>query len=199
MRIRFSLLEVLLGLVLVGCIGFALVSFASQSVIVDVRASIPQVHNLSVAISKAPAAGGNWTPASSVDFGQLYFDNTWRIFRSNWYYAVDVGALSNMDWTLTHTRTSILNAGSGATLDNNTNVAFTSSNGTGDVRMDYVSYQNSQNMAYARSRFTPGRWLRIYYGIATGNVSEDAPGVVAVGIDKPVGAYQGTATLTLSP
>jgi hypothetical protein len=200
MKMRSTLLEIVICLILIGgVVGMAIFTFAA--VTIDVFATIPSVNNLSVSLSRALASGGNWTNASSVDFGTLNFDNTWKVFRPLYYYAADVGASSNGNWTITHTRSSIMNATLGANLDDNVNVEF-KKKGIGDANETqlsggYVSFANSNNKAYTKSQFNGGYWLRIYYGIATGNTT-DASNVTAITTEKPAGSYQGTATITLS-
>lgn len=167
---------------------------AASTRTVAVRAQIPQTDGLSVAISRVDK-NNNWTPATSIDFGTLYFDNTYNIWRSSYYYAVDVGVNSNArSWTVTHTRSSI--AKGSENLNSNVNVTFMKQvdDNTG-TQILKVSYQNSNNRAFTKSQLSGG-WLRIYYGIATGQ--GDAPGVSPITMQKPYGTYQGSVTLTLT-
>ncbi|HIE43729.1 MAG TPA: hypothetical protein EYP78_02900 [Candidatus Omnitrophica bacterium] len=159
-----------------------------------VKAEIPKVNGISVTISRIDESG-NWTEASSIDFGKLYFDNNDNIWRSSYYCAVDVGVNTNAtDWTITHTRSSIANGSE--KLDNNVNVTFMKQiNDTEAEKLLEVSYKDSNNQSFAKSKLSGG-WLRIYYGIAAGN--KDAPGVEPITMEKPYGTYQGSVTLTLT-
>jgi hypothetical protein len=201
MKKRVTLLEGAICLFCIGCVvGSAIFTFAAP-VIIPVTATIPSMNNLTVSLAKAPAGGGNWTNASSIDFGTLNFDNINKVFTSNWYYAADVGTESNADWTITHTRASINNVTLGANLDNNVNVVFVKkgSGASNESQLDKVTFSNSTSKSFVKSQFDGGYWLRIYYGVATGNVTTDAPGAKPIGADKPAGRYDGTATITMSP
>jgi hypothetical protein len=201
MKKRVTLLEGVICLFCIGCVvGSAIFTFAAP-VTIPVTATIPAMNNLTVALSKAPSGGGNWTNASSIDFGTLNFDNINKVFTSPWYYAVDVGTESNDAWTVTHTRASINNATLGDNLDNNVNVVFAKKGigASNESQLDKVTFTNSTSKSFTKSQFTGGYWLRIYYGVATGNVTTDAPGAKPIGVEKPAGRYDGTATITMSP
>jgi hypothetical protein len=60
-----------------------------------------------------------------------------------------------------------------------------------------ISYTTAKTRAAITQAELGTGWLRIYYGIAQG--SGDATGVSVITTAKPVGAYVGTVTLTLSP
>jgi len=111
------------------------------------------------------------------------------------YYVLDVSVDSNASsWTLTHTRTSL--ASGSNTLDDNVNVTFYNKTGSStEALLQKVSFDNSNNVAYTNSTLT-NKWLRIYYGIATG--SDDATGVSIIGSSAAAGTYTGSVTLTLS-
>lgn len=201
MKGRVTLLDILICLVCLGVVaGSAMLTFAA-TVNLPVIATVPSLNNLTVTLSRAPAGGGNWTNASSVDFGTLTFDNVNKIFKTNWYYAADVGTESNADWTVTHTISSINNATLGDDLDDNVNVVFVKKGvgTTNETQLDKVTFANSNNKGYIKSAFAGGYWLRIYYGVATGNITTDAPGASPIGLGKPAGKYQGTSIITMSP
>jgi len=163
----------------------------------DVRASIPQQNGFNVTISRVQ--GTTWSTRTSVDFGSLFFDGVNNIFLSNYYYAVDIGVLANLpNWSIKHTTTSIVNTTvPGATLDNNINVSFVKQlDAATAAPLDKVVYSNSNNKIYTKDQLLDG-WLRIYYGVATGEAGKDAPGAQPIGINQPAGTYLGQVTLTL--
>lgn len=190
--LKLRLITGSLALVLV----LAAVSFAADTEYVDVKAYIPQQNGLTVAVSKVE--GTTWTDATSIDFGNLVFDADNNIFTADYYYAVDVGINSNAaDWTVTHSTSSMVNA-YGESLDNNVNVAFMKQvSNTSGSELEKVSYADSDGKAYTKSALTGG-WLRIYYGVATGD-GTDAPNTTPIASTTTFGNYQGRVTLTLTP
>ena len=195
-----------LGLFLV----LSIPSFAqeTQTETIPISAEIPLVEGLSVGISRVdisvnPQTGQvteNWVPGQSeINFGTLYFDETWGIWRANCYYVVDVGVDTNADnWTLQY-EASDLTDGKGHFLNNNVNVRFRkmikqNGNDVEAANLGDYSYGMKSN-SFTKFQLGDG-WLRIYYGIATG--SGDAPGVEVITMDKPAGTYTGTITLTLT-
>lgn len=172
------------------------VCFAANNETLVVTASIPQQNTLTVGVSKV--VGTTWTPATSLDFGGLVFDPTNKIFVADYSYAVDVRINSNaLDWTVTHKTTSISNGSDN--LDSNINVTFVkqidNANGT---TLDKISFANSNNKAYTKTQIGSG-WLRVYYGIATGNAAKDVAGTIPITSVKGFGSYQGNVTFTLTP
>ncbi|MDD5561470.1 MAG: hypothetical protein PHT50_05015 [Candidatus Omnitrophica bacterium] len=189
---------------LICCIVFVVVVFcvtnawAAASQTVSVNATVPTMAGgLSVTVSKV--VGSVWTTASSISFGTLIWDNTNKIFLPNCYYAVDIGVTDNSGtvWTLTHTRVNL--AGQGTNLNGKVNVSFNkqTSSSVGTELAKY-SYANSQNIAYTKTQLSGG-WLRIYYGVGTGEAGKDATGVTPIGLDTPAGTYTGSVTITLTP
>jgi hypothetical protein len=165
---------------------------------IEISATINSMSQLNVGISKIDAATGTWTQASSIDFGTLTFDTTYSIFRADCYYAVDIGVVDNTgSWTLTHFATSIIN-GAGNNLDNNINVTVVEqpTSDSPGIELDAVSYADSNGLTYTDASISPGSWIRIYYGIATG--SSDNTGVTPITASKPAGTYTGTITLSLT-
>ena len=66
--------------------------------------------------------------------------------------------------------------------------------------LQYISYASSNNVSYTKTQIGTGNWLRIYYGIGTGDpLKPDATGVTPIGADKPAGTYTGSVTITLTP
>ena len=200
-------------------LGFAGIALGGGSVTRNITANIDPQDGLDVHITKV--TNGQWPPAgtpseSSIAFGTLTYDSTNHIFLPNCYYAVDVGVLSNAaDWTVTHTISSMINqSGFSANLDHNVNVTFARTEnvvdpntgevtGTNDTILDKITFAESNNRSYTKSQLSSG-WLRIYYGIATGNKNPsngttDAPNALPITTDKPAGNYVGSVTITLTP
>ncbi len=173
--------------------------WAATSQTVNINASVPLLAgSLSVGVSKI--TGSTWTSATSISFGTLTWNTTNHIFLADSYFAVDIGVVDNSGtaWTITHTRTSL--AGNGSNLDNKVNVSFNKqTDSTHATELQKVSYGNSQSVAYTKAQLAGG-WLRIYYGVGTGDPAKpDAAGVTPIGIDTPAGTYNGTVTITLTP
>lgn len=188
-------------------LGLGKLSFASVARRVDVVATIPSMHSLSVDISKVDTPGDAWhSGQSSIDFGTLYFDTAWHVFRARCYYAVDVGVASTQaDWSVVHNKEWVAHTTMRQyNLDSNINVSFMKQlDSTHDQQIEKVAYLNSYGKVFTKAQLSGG-WLRIYYGIATGNTDPangfvDAPGTSPITIDKPAGTYRGYVTLTLIP
>jgi hypothetical protein len=174
-------------------------AYAATNQTININTTIPTMTGgLNVTISRV--TGTVWTPATSISFGALTWDPLNSIFLPDSYYAVDIGVLDNSGavWTVTHTRTSL--AGTGTNLDNKVNVAFVKqTSSTTSQELQKVSYQDSQGIAYTKTTLSGG-WLRIYYGIGTGDpANPDAPGVTPISLDSQAGTYSGTVTITLTP
>lgn len=159
-----------------------------------IRAEIPAINILKVDISKINDE--HWHEASNLAFGTLAYDEQFHIFRANSYYAVDVGIIANEPgWVVTHTTTPVSNGAD--TLDNNINAVFMRlSQGSGE-EIGNFSFQDSNGISYNYTTIdSTQNWLRIYYGIASGN--GDAPGVEPITISKAPGTYTGSITITLT-
>ena len=177
-------------------------AWAGTSQTVNVNASIPTISGgLTVTVSKV--IGTTWTTDTAINFGTLALDSVNNIFApvDKRYYSVDVGVVDNSGtvWTITHTRSSFKKDATN-NLDSNVNVTFvkqTSASVGTDLKK--VSFNDSNNVAYTKTQLSGG-WLRLYYGIGTGNPAKpDATGVLPIGLDKPAGAYAGSVTITLTP
>jgi len=197
---RKVVLNIAIAAILVFC--FNSLCLAAQSKTINVTASVPTISSgLNVSVARIDATTGVWGPAdpnNPIDFGTLTLDPAYSVFRPKYYYAVDVGIIDNTGtaWTVTHTRNSI-QRDSVNNLDSNVNVTFmkqTSSTTANDLSK--VSFANSNNISYTKSQLNNG-WLRIYYGIASGQ--GDATGVSAIGLDKPAGTYTGSVVITMTP
>ncbi|HPT39710.1 MAG TPA: hypothetical protein PL125_05900 [Candidatus Omnitrophota bacterium] len=184
---------------------FAVVAFcatsawAASSQTVTVSATVPtKTGGLSVAISKV--TGTVWTAnQTAISFGTLIWDTTNKIFLPTSYYAVDIGVEDNSGtaWTVTHTRASL--ASGTNNINNKVNVSFNKqTSSTVSTELQKVSFGNSNSIAYTKAQLAGG-WLRIYYGIGTGEDGKDADGVTPIGLDTPAGTYTGSVTITLTP
>ncbi|MBI4982088.1 MAG: hypothetical protein HZC15_02935 [Candidatus Omnitrophica bacterium] len=200
---RILIILSFLALVLTDC-------FAATTQTLNVTANVPlQSGGLTVAVSKidskntCTSVGDQWYPGQAgIAFGTLTRNTEYNIFVTQYYYAVDVGVDDNSGaaWTVTHTRTDFKKDASN-NLNSNVNVTFfKQTNATTGTQLKKVSYANSDNVSYTKAQLSGG-WLRIYYGIATGDPEEgctDASGVVPIPVSKLAGAYSGTVTLTVT-
>lgn len=180
-----------------GC--FAVAAFGSVET-VPLSATIPQQNSLSMSVFKV--TGTNWAPATGIDLNALTYDPVKNIFTSSYYFAVEIGIDSNAStWTVTHLRSSISNGTQN--LDNNINVSFVkhviSTNLDVAPPLSKVSYANSNNLSFTKSQFTAGEYLRVYYGLATGDPLNDAPGASPLTATKGSGSYSGSVSFTLTP
>ncbi len=155
-----------------------------------------------------------WSPASSIDFGTLNRDPKNKIFTAGHFIAVDVAVIDNTGktWTITHNLKSVLGQTAEAgNLDENIVVGFDkvmqdrdTGKDTDVVLADPRPYKDCNGVSFNRAILEGGKggWLRIYYGVATGNKD------VAIGAVTPAGAYpvpqyqlagsySGSVTLTL--
>jgi len=188
--------------------GFAGVSFAGSSQTIAVNAAVPTVSGgLSLGLSKIDSKGTEittddvWTIVpitNGIAFGTLTKDSTYKIFRGQYYYALDLGVEDNSGtvWTITHTISSVKKDATN-NLDDNINVSFVKQvDETTSTDLLKTSFKNSNSKAYTKTALSGG-WLRIYYGIASGK--GDNTGVTAIGLDKTAGTYAGSVTITLTP
>lgn len=190
-RIRVS---IILLFVTVFCLADR--SFCAESSIVDISSYIPLQSSLTVNISKVE--NDTWTPAANLEFGNLVYDETNKIFTASAYFAVDVEILANTaTWSVVHSCSSLSNGID--TLDNNINVTFVhqKDKDTGE-EIEKLSYAASNGKSLSKSKFPGGGWLRIYYGIATGETTKDAPGVTPIISGNTAGNYKGNINLTLT-
>lgn len=193
----------LVRLVLTAALFFGLVSvcFAVNSKTITVTASVPSMAGgLDVNVSKIRSSDNVWLitdPNIPIDFGTLSFDTVNNIFVPLYYYAVDVGVNDNTggNWNLLHEVNSIQKDALN-NLDGNVNVTFLKqTSATNSVQLLKTSFGNSNGVVYSKANLTGG-WLRMYYGIGTGQ--GDAPGVTPIGTNKPAGTYTGSVRITLT-
>ena len=175
-------------------------AWAIKTQTVTVNATVPTVATgLTVGISKV--TGTVWTAGqTSIGFGSLVYNSLTNIFLPDSYYAVDIGVTDNTTtaWTVTHTRASLLSGTN--SLDSKVNVSFNKqTSSTVGTQLKYTSFGNSNSIAFTKATLLGG-WLRIYYGIGTGDPAKpDASGVTPIGLDTPAGTYTGSVTITLAP
>lgn len=201
-----KLLTVLLVTVMV--LFTATTSFALQTKTITVSASItsqPQAMNVTVTpVNSATDQWGTGSSSQPISFGTLTYNSGLGIFLPTNYYAVDIGVVDNSGnvWVLTHQTTSVANGS--ANLDSNINVTFVKQlTSTSTEWENKLTYGESNNVQYNKTQLAGG-WLRIYYGIATGNKvpangTVDATNATPITISKPIGTYSGQVTLRLTP
>ncbi len=180
---------------LVAMAGIALAQTVSQDVVIKV--TVPEKQGLSIGISKI--VGNEWTPVQEITFSDLRYDDENSIFVCGYYYAVDVGVLANTsDWTLSYSATSIVGP-NGYKLDKHINVIFLKQySDTQSELITKVTYGDALGTMTLSKSDLNGGWLRIYYGLATGDRTVDAPGAEPITTNVPAGEYSGTITLTLT-
>lgn len=178
-------------------LGVAVPLFANDTQDITVQATIESLNPaFDIAVTPIDATTDSWgttddSPSYTIDFGTLNADYDNNILLPDDYYAVDVGIVSNTGWQVTHDATGL------GELNDNVNVTFVTTDGSTDSELEKVSFSNSNGQSYTDSDFGTGEWLRIYYGIGTGD-GNDAAGVEPIGLDTPTGTYQGTVTLTVT-
>ncbi len=182
---------------LIAALAIASICFAAtESKVIDVKAYVPQQSGLVVSVSKV--VGSTWTAGqTNMDFGSLVFDLQNNIFVGTSYYAVDVGVNSNAaSWQIKHEATPIANGAD--TLDENINVTFMKQlDKTNAEEILKVNYKESNGRTFYKNDLAGG-WLRIYYGLATGEAGKDAANAKPISATKTFGNYQGTVKITLT-
>jgi hypothetical protein len=190
--------NILISMVFVIVAFCATTAWAASSQTINVSATVPsRAGGMTVSISKI--TGTVWTTATSIGFGTLVWDTVNKIFLPDSYFAVDISVEDNTTtaWTVTHTRASL--ASGANNINNKVNVSFNKqTDSTTATELQKVSFANSNNIAYTKAQLAGG-WLRIYYGVGTGEAGKDAAGVTPIGLDTPAGTYTGSVTITLTP
>ncbi len=176
--------------------GLAFAQTVTKSVVI--KADIPSQEGLSVAISRIDK-NQNWNEATEIFFNSLHYNSDYGVFLSDDYYAVDVGVLCNaVNWTLTYTATSVVGPNN-YKLDDHINVTFVKQISDSEAQeLAKTTYGDARGPLTFGKSDLQGGWLRIYYGIATGDQQTDAPGARPITTDVPAGLYSGTITLTLT-
>ncbi len=188
---------------LIMVLGLTSAAFAAATHTITVKATIPTLNGMTVTLSKV--VGTTFTTQADntlMDFGTLTFDTVNSIFTAAYYFALDIGVLNNAAWTVQHTPSTIYNRTTGNTaqkLDSNINVSFFNQlTSTTANNIAKVSFLNSARTVTSTNIATG--WLRIYYGIGTGDpANPDNTGVTPILSTQPAGNYQGSVTLSLTP
>lgn len=188
--------NVIIILVIILLSGLISISYAADAQVLTPKAVIPPTSGLTISIFKI--VGSAWTAGqTSIDFGSLVYDLKYNVFRGGCYYAIDVDVSSNaLNWQIKHETTSISNGAE--TLDENINVVFMKQ--LDDFNADELlkaNFAESNGKSFYKNQLTDG-WLRIYYGLATGEAGKDAPNAKPIGSSKTFGNYQGTVKITLT-
>ncbi len=177
--------------------GLISISFAAgDAQVLTPQAVIPPTSGVSVSVSKI--VGTTWTvEQTSIDFGSLVYNFEYKTFIGACYYAIDVGVVSNApNWQIKHETTSMSNGSE--TLDENINVVFMKQlDKNNATELQKVNFAESNGKVFNKGQLVDG-WLRIYYGIATGEEGKDAPNAKPVSPGKTFGNYQGTVKITLT-
>ncbi len=175
----------------------ALADTYSQSVII--KAIVPEMQGLDVAISRVHVEGNDekWEHASEICFDDLSYNTKYHIFLPQHWYVIDVGVNSNAsNWTISYTATSIVGP-NGYKLDNHINVVVFKQKEKSQTLLKKCTYGEMLSASFDRSQLLGG-WLRIYYGISTGDKKVDPPNAKPITVDVPAGTYTGTIILTLT-
>lgn len=196
---------------------FAAISTGAMTVSADVplltQALNVRIYPVSVDVNGVETWGS--AVGNMSGFGGIAPNFTYNIFLAAKYYAVDVSVTDNSgnEWYITHAISSIKRGATTDNLDYNTNVAFSkvtkSPTDPTDPTKDVDTLLPVGKKAFAESAVTSstalsktalgGGWLRIRYGIATGEATKDATNAKPIGLDKRNGTYSGSVTITLSP
>ncbi len=187
-------LSVVVGSLMLAGTGFA--GIQSKSVVI--KANIPYREGLSVAISRVHKVDGEETsdPDTQISFN-LQYNEEYHIFLADSYYVLDVGADTNAtNWSITYNASNIVGP-NGYILDDHINVVMVKQTKKTWSLLKKCTYGGCRYVTFTKSDLLGG-WLRIYYGIATGDEDVDAPGAKVITTDVPAGVYSGTITVTLT-
>ncbi len=184
-----------LSVLLAGLMGAGWALADSKTIII--KAHIPSSQGLSVNVSRISTSTGQWSSASQIDFGDLSYNSNLGIFLPDCYYAVDVGVLSNAtNWTIQYTADSIDGPNS-SKLDDHVVVSFVKQTNNQGEQLEKTVYSKAKSRSFSKGDLAGG-WLRIYYGIATGDPSTDPAGAKPITTNVPSGYYQGQITISLT-
>lgn len=193
--------------VLVGLVVVVASLLLSGSVMADtftkdiiIKATVPQTQGLSIAISRVRNINGQevWTPAQEISFDDLEYNSENHIFLAKSYYVVDVGVNSNAStWTISYNATSIVGPNN-YKLDHHVNLVGVKQKTDSEYTViGRAAYGDALSFVITKSQLDGG-WLRLYYGIATGDSSVDSPNTTPITTDVPAGIYTGSITITLT-
>ncbi|MBN2483613.1 MAG: hypothetical protein JXD21_05390 [Candidatus Omnitrophica bacterium] len=155
-----------------------------------VTATVPKAESLSVTLSRVSAANEDiWTSASNIAFGELKLKN--GIFLSDYYFVADVGVNGGTPWTVQHSVGGDFANANG--IGDNVNVTFVQQLTSNTEGWNQKYTIANSNRSYTNTQLGNG-WLRVYYGIATGEAG--TPGNPITGTEQAK-TYSGTVTFTL--
>ena len=167
---------------------------------VIIKAIVPETQGLNVVVSRVHKEGDDevWEHVSEICFDDLSYNTEYHIFLPQHWYVIDVGVNSNAsNWTISYTATSIVGP-NGYKLDNHINVVvLKQTEKNGYTLLKKCTYGEMLSASFDRSQLLGG-WLRIYYGISTGDEEIDPPNAEPITVDVPAGTYTGTITITLT-
>ncbi|MBN2121269.1 MAG: hypothetical protein JW734_09495 [Candidatus Omnitrophica bacterium] len=171
----------------------ASIGFAADIII---SAEVPQATDVNVVLSRV--TGDSWTPAASMNFGTLALDEDLGIFLPPYYFAADVGVNGGAPWTIQHSVSGAdFTTGGLEALGDNVIVTFMKQTGDEEgSELGKVLIMNASR-SYSNVDLYPG-WLRVYYGISTGEPGAEPAGATPITVHEYAGNYSGTVTISLT-
>ena len=199
--------------ILVGCMLLVSGNIYAQFLI---SAAVSQATDVNVTLTKIDSQGTAdpsddvWLgSAQGIDFGDLEMRTftdpqdsniKYSVFlpADDSYYAADVGVNGAGPWTINHTvqGADFLSGGDDALGDNVVVTFVKQLDSTTSQQLDQVAIMNANGRTYDSTALSGG-WLRVYYGIATGDTSEPSD-VTPVAPTQVGRSYSGTVTFTLT-
>ncbi|RLD13384.1 MAG: hypothetical protein DRI22_04330, partial [Caldiserica bacterium] len=190
--------------------------FAADTVNLSVSAQVPQAENLKLTLFKLDSQGTRnpgddtgWnspilpsSPEFAINFGELELDEDLGIFTTNTYYALDCGVDGAGPWTIRHRVTSGFSGTGTDSLGDNIIVTFHKLEkvGTAETFTELEKTIIADSDRDFTSSDLAGGWLRIYYGIATGDPLAGEPDdAVPITTQETADTYTGTIEITLIP
>lgn len=181
-----------IAVLLVMVFGLGLGAYILPTAIMNIQAqtftgsvsALPQANATLAVLSRIDASTDpdTWSNGTSLDFVLQPMD-TWYVYRSNTYYALDVGTNGAGPWTITHTATGSFAVN--GTTGVGDNIIVTCVRQTGNTTATALStiagldtegqtsLYNIRNGNFPSTELNGG-WLRIYYGIYGGAATTDA-------------------------
>jgi len=169
--------------------------------IYNLSAEIPDATGVSITASRI--VGTTWTPASTSLTYDMNYDTTNEVWLATEYYAVDVaptGGTGNPQTTVTFLQGYNPNGGTAHGLGVKGAANFVSVTGpTGSQTETALPAHPKEIFSTVNETINPselnGGFLRMYFGINTGDASTPTNGEVFTNADAP-GSYEGTMTVS---
>lgn len=181
-----------------------------------ISANVAQATDVNVTLTQIDSQGTPdpsddvWLgPAAGIDFGALEMRTfadpqdpniQYSVFlpADDSYYAADVGVNGAGPWTINHEvqGADFLTGGDDALGDNVVVTFVRQVDSTTSQNLDQVAIMNANGRSYDSTTLSGG-WLRVYYGIATGDASEPSD-VTPIAPTQVGRSYSGTVTFTLT-